>query len=127
MHLLHAVRGPLPFKVVPLHHARVAAALCQARDIDFLHAFQRLNRDLAAHRDLDVFYLYLGFFFLGLFAFRGWGGFLYDLPHAGSAQLADESLRLATGLVGHLHAGSTELLGSLAFELGNMTTFTAAR
>src|SRR5207253_8259075 len=42
------------------------------------------------------------------------------------AQLADEALRLAAGLVGNLRPRRAQLLGALAFELGNMTTFTAA-
>ena len=45
---------------------------------------------------------------------------------AGAAELADESLRLATGLGEQLDAGRGTLLRALAVELGDVTTFTAA-
>ena len=95
---LHAVRGPLALEVVPLHDAREAAALGHAGDIDGLDAVEGFDGDVLA--DLG--------------------------PPIGAAQLANESLRLAAGL---RRAGSTPAgaaFGSLAFEIGNMTTFTAA-
>src|SRR5207253_2938099 len=66
-------------------------------DIDGPHALQHITRELTAHLQI---------------AQR-------------AAQLADESLRLAAGLVERLSAGGGKLFGALAFELGNMTTFTA--
>ena len=44
----------------------------------------------------------------------------------GTAEFADEPLRLAAGLGSELDAGLGPRLGALAVELGNMTTFTAA-
>src|SRR6478672_7077526 len=99
MHLLDTVRRPLTGKIVALHRTRETTALGEARDIDGLHAFQHFNRDLAA--DLG-------------FADR-------------TTQFANESLRLTTSLIGGGNAGRGKLLRPLAFELGNVTTFTAAR
>src|SRR5262245_44428421 len=97
MHLLHAVRGPLALEVVPLHRTLKAAALRHARHINGLHAFHHLDRDLATHSQ---------------FACR-------------PAQLANESLRLRSRLGRRLRPGIRKLLGALAVQIGNMTTFTA--
>ena len=97
MALLHAVRGPLAGEIVPLDGPGEAAAFADARDIDGLHFRKRIDFDLAADRQ---------------FAGR-------------TADFADESLRLATGLGEKLDAGGRTLLRALAVELGNMTTDTS--
>src|SRR5262245_52438910 len=97
MDLLHTVRGPLSLEIVPLHGPAKAAAFREARDIDRFHAVEHADRHVLA-----------------------------DLRFAnGAAVLADESLRLAAGFVRQSDAGGHELLGSLAVELGNVTTLTA--
>src|SRR5207237_1097460 len=98
MHLLHAVRGPLAFEIVPLHYAGVAAALRQPGDIDRLDAVEHFDGDSRTD-----------------FGLAGW-----------SAQFANEALGFAARFVGNLNAGRGQLLRPFAFELGNMTTFTAA-
>src|SRR5262245_29281684 len=98
MHLFHAVAGPLTLEIVALHCPRETAALRHASDVDGLHAFEHIDRDLPAN-----------------FRFTG-----------RTTQLANEPLGFAAGLIGRLHAGGGELLRAFAFELGNMATFTAA-
>src|SRR5207244_4281097 len=72
--------------------------LGQARYIDGLHAFEYLDRYLAAN-----------------FRLANW-----------PTQLANESLRLTTGLVRSRHASGGQFFRPLAFQIGNSTTFTAA-
>ena len=86
-----------PGKLCRTHDAGGAAALGGGRDVDRLDVGEGFDLDLAA-----------------------------DGQFAGStAELANESLRLAIGLGEQLDAGCRTLLGALAVELGDMTTLTA--
>ena len=94
MHLLHAVRGPLPLEAVPLHDARGATALGRAGDVDRLDPLEKIDREHLAD--------------------------LGPVEHA--PQLPDEPLRLAVGLGNWGNAGFRQPLGPLALELCDLAT-----
>ena len=90
------MRCVLHVKVMPFHSTGKAFALAGSGHIDFLDVGKLVDRHGRTHLQVAL-----------------------------TTKLANETLRLTSGLVQHLNPGGGKLLRTLAFQLGDMATLTA--